>query len=380
MTSPGVLESLDQSARVTAQGLTPASDRETATVAQADEMPLAVFLGVNNRAWFFTSRRMLILKGTRRLTRQLAGRGIIDLTSPLAALQPEEVLRQTIIRQEIPVAEISWIEAERMYRAGTIILFARGRRHELTVGHKRAELAPYIEVLRQSYGIPLSAASEAMKRDLRIWARFCVASGSLTFLLSFAYPGLLEPAWGLAVAVIGAGAWRVPEPAMFILLGCGMVWAAMLNLFGLNSSLLSKGHLPLGVPLQLYWALALFAKYQKFQHLYDVEKPAPAVDLSESSSFGALLAEMPLMPLLSVCIAAAEIILLSLRFTTLWPASAATMISRGHLHLAMIGTAVGLASLYSRRSQRRAAITGVTLNAVMACALITLLMTKWHQP
>lgn len=380
MTSPGVLESLDQSARVTAQGLTPASDRETATVAQADEMPLAVFLGVNNRAWFFTSRRMLILKGTRRLTRQLAGRGIIDLTSPLAALQPEEVLRQTIIRQEIPVAEISWIEAERMYRAGTIILFARGRRHELTVGHKRAELAPYIEALRQSYGIPLSAASEAMKRDLRIWARFCVASGSLTFLLSFAYPGLLEPAWGLAVAVIGAGAWRVPEPAMFILLGCGMVWAAMLNLFGLNSSLLSKGHLPLGVPLQLYWALALFAKYQKFQHLYDVEKPAPAVDLSESSSFGALLAEMPLMPLLSVCIAAAEIILLSLRFTTLWPASAATMISRGHLHLAMIGTAVGLASLYSRRSQRRAAITGVTLNAVMACALITLLMTKWHQP
>jgi hypothetical protein len=349
-------------------------------VAQADEMPLAVFLGVNNRAWFFTSRRMLILKGTRRLTRQLAGRGIIDLTSPLAALQPEEVLRQTIIRQEIPVAEISWIEAERMYRAGTIILFARGRRHELTVGHKRAELAPYIEALRQSYGIPLSAASEAMKRDLRIWARFCVASGSLTFLLSFAYPGLLEPAWGLAVAVIGAGAWRVPEPAMFILLGCGMVWAAMLNLFGLNSSLLSKGHLPLGVPLQLYWALALFAKYQKFQHLYDVEKPAPAVDLSESSSFGALLAEMPLMPLLSVCIAAAEIILLSLRFTTLWPASAATMISRGHLHLAMIGTAVGLASLYSRRSQRRAAITGVTLNAVMACALITLLMTKWHQP
>ncbi|HWQ35964.1 MAG TPA: hypothetical protein VNQ79_24185 [Blastocatellia bacterium] len=376
-----VLESLDQSARVTAQSLTPASDRETVTAAQTDEQPLALFLGVNNRAWFFTSRRLLILKGTRRLTRQLAGCGIVDLTSPLTALQPEDVLRQTSIRQEIPVAEISWLEAERMYRAGAVILFARGRRYELTVGLKRAELAPYVETLRQSYGIPLSGAGQAMKHDLRMWAGFCVASGSLTFLLSFAYPGLLEPAWGLAVAVIGAGAWCVPEPAMFIILGCGMVWAAMLNLFGLNSSLLSRGHLPLGVPLQLYWALALFAKYQKFQHLYDVDKPAAApFGLSVSSFFGSLLAEMPLMPLLSVCIAAAEIILLSLRFTALWPASAATMISRGHLHLAMIGTAVGLASLYSRRRQRRAAITGVTINAVMACALIMLLMTKWHQP
>ena len=88
------------------------------------------------------------------------------------------------------------------------------------------------------------------------------------------------------------------------------------------------------------------------------------------------------MPLLSLIIGVTEIVLLSLRFTAVWqwPPSTAAMISRGHLHLAMIGAAIGLASLYSRRNQPRMAIAGITINAVIALTLITLLMTKWHQP
>jgi hypothetical protein len=84
----------------------------------------------------------------------------------------------------------------------------------------------------------------------------------------------------------------------------------------------------------------------------------------------------------SLFIALTEIVLLSLHLTSVWrwPDSAAAMLSRGHLNLAMIGMATGLAALCSRRQERRTAMTGIVINAVTALALIILLMTKWHQP
>ena len=105
-------------------------------------------------------------------------------------------------------------------------------------------------------------------------------------------------------------------------------------------------------------------------------QPEPAAAFPSFS----LLSEVPLLPLLSVLIALTEVVLLGLHFTDVWqwPQSALALMSRGHLHLAMIGVAVGLASLYSPRGQRRAAITGVAINAVTALMLVTLLMTKWH--
>ena len=381
MTSPGILDSLNQHPQVATAELRRAAEQTAA--AQADELPLALMIGVNNQAWFFTTHRLLMLKKVRRLARQLAGRRLIDFTGSDTSLRTEEVLSQTRIKREIPLAGISWLEAERMYRVGAVALFADGRRYELTVNHKRHELLPYVKSLRESYGIQPSAARHAMNRDLGTWGRFCLATGSLTFLLSFAYPGLLEPTWGLTVALIGAGAWWLSEPAMFIIFGFGMVWAAVMNLCGLNSSLLSKGHLPLGVPFQLYWGLMLFSRYQKFEYLYDVEHPAAVSDrFSAGSSFSAAMAEMPLLPLLSLFIAITEIILLSLHFTAVWqwPDSLAALLSRGHLHLAMIGMAVGVASVCSRRSRRGAAMTGIAVNALTAAVLMTLMMTKWQQP
>jgi hypothetical protein len=378
MTSPGVIQSLDQGAEVAAIQPLVTGATETAAVAQTDELPLALYIGVNNQAWFFTSRRLLILKGVRQLARQLAGGRIIDFTSPLTLLRAEDVLRQTSVREEIPVAEISWLDAERIYSASAVIAFARGRRLELTVGHKRAELAPYVETLRHRFSIPLSAARVAMQRELKMWSMFCVATGSLTFLLSFAYPGLLEPTWGLTVAAMGAGAWCLSEPTMFIVLGTGMLWAAIMNLCGLNSSLLNSGrnssHLPLGVPFQIYWALMLFAKYRKYEHLNRTPEPA--------ASSGARFAGLAWLARWSLFIALTEIVLLSLHLTSVWrwPDSAAAMLSRGHLNLAMLGMATGLAALCSRRQERRTAVTGIVINAVTALALIILLMTKWHQP
>jgi hypothetical protein len=383
MTSPGLLESLSSAADGTVTQSRIAAEYESSVVTRTDERMLALFLGVNHHAWVFTSSRLLMLKRAKPLARLLAGRKMISFTGAQHALKLEDVLEQARIRSEILVADIAWIDAERIYSASAVVVFARGRRHELTVGHKRAELSPSVESLRHGLNIPQSAAGYAMKRDLRIWALFCGLTGSLTFLLSFAYPGMLEPVWGLTVAVMGVGVWYSAEPAMFIVLGVSMAWAGLMSLCGLNANLLSRGHLPLSVPFQLYWALTLFAKFQKYEHLYDVESPAGTSSaVPGRSSLGARAADLQFMPSLSLIIGVTEIVLLSLRLTAVWqwPHSAAALISRGHLHLAMIGAAVGLASLYSRRNQHRLAMTGITINAVMALTLITLLMTKWHQP
>ncbi len=379
MTSPGLLESLTPAAEYAVTPSFIAADYDSSV---ANETMLALFLGVNHHAWVFTSSRLLMLKRAKPLARALAGRKMINFAGA-DSLSLTEVLKQARVRSEIPVAEIAWLDAERIYSASAVVVFARGRRHELTVGHKRAELVPYIERLRDHFDIPRSAAGHAMKRDLRIWALFCGLTGSLTFFLSFAYPGLLEPTWGLTVAVMGAGVWCSAEPAMFIILGVSMAWAALMNLCGLNATLLSQGHLPLGVPFQLYWALTLFAKFQKYEHLYEAESSAgTSTEVSGGFSRRALAAGRHLMPLLSLIIGVTEIVLLSLRFTAVWqwPPATAAMISRGHLHLAMLGAAIGLATLYSRRGQHQMAITGITLNTLTALTLITLLLTRWQQP
>ena len=84
------------------------------------------------------------------------------------------------------------------------------------------------------------------------------------------------------------------------------------------------------------------------------------------------------MPLLSLAIAGVEVLLLLSLFEASllrWPGKVLTLLSHGQMHLAMVGAAVGCASLCSRRGKRRAAVAGVMINVLMAATLISLLIT-----
>jgi len=159
--------------------------------------------------------------------------------------------------------------------------------------------------------------------------------------------------------------------------------------------------MPIAPLFQLYWATVLFMKYRKYAHLYDgasfggekksgrwknaMNQSGPLAGLLRS-----LAAALPgwqhistnaaghtLMPLLSLGIAAVEVVLLFSLFEASllqWPQQMIALLSRGHLHLAMVGGAVGIASLYSRRGARWAAIAGVLVNAAMAVTIVSLLV------
>ncbi len=383
MTSLGTLESL-----VAQQ---PLFERVGETAVTADEAPLALFLGVNHLGYLFTTRRFLILKRAKPLARELAGRKIIDFMRAPVNFGLAEVLSKTRIKAEFPISEVAYVDAERVYSAGSVMIYARGRKHTLTLGHKRAEITPYTDELRARLGIPKSAASGVMQRELKGWTKFSIATGATSLLLSFVFPGMLDPIWGLTLVIVGLGILCSAEPAMFIILGVGMIWAALMNLLGLTSSPLRNGQVPIGPLFQIYWATVLFMKYRKYEHLYDDapfsgERKAGRWKNALRSLTSVLpgwprtsahAASYAMMPLLSLGIAAVEVVLLLSLFEASllrWPQQMIALLSRGHLHLAMVGGAVGIASLYSRRGTRWAAITGVLVNAAMAVTIVSLLV------
>src|SRR5438477_13157690 len=140
MTSLGTLESL-----VAHQPLFESADLAVAT---ADEAPLALFIGVGHLAYLFTTERFLVLKRAKPLARELAGRKMIDFVRAPVSFGLEEVLSKTQIKAEFPISEVAYLDAERVYSAEAIMVYARGRKHTLTIGHKRAEIAPYTDGLR----------------------------------------------------------------------------------------------------------------------------------------------------------------------------------------------------------------------------------------
>ena len=363
---------------------------ETRSLPLAGEEPLALFLGAGHVAYLFTNRRFLILKRAKPLARALAGRKLIDFKNGAADIGLEDVLGRARVKAETSVSEVAYVDAERVYSAGAIVVYAGGRKHSLTLGEKRREIAPHTEALLRQLGIPRSAARLAMKRELKSWTLFSILTGATSLLASLVFPGLLDPLWGLALVAMGAGILCSAEPAMFVVLGVGMVWAAVMNLLGLSASPLRGGQLQLAPIFQVYWAGVLFTRYRKYEHLYDggdaadksVDAPgrAAARVRQAARSLAATLTrrrKSPAMPLLSLVIAAIEVLLLLSLFEAWlleWPRQVLSWLSHGQMHLAVLGTAVGLASLCSRRGARWAAATGAAVNAVTVATIVSLLV------
>ncbi len=372
---------------------------EAEVVAPGEEFPLALFLGANYSAFLFTTQRFIFLKQTQPLARAMAGHRIINFTGRAADFTLAEILSQAKIKTEFPITAVDYIDAGRIYRAGAVKVYTGGRKYELTVGQKQAEIAPQVEMVREQLGIPKSAAGVVMNRELRSWTLFSLLTGATSLMLSFVFPGMLDPIWGLILVMVSAGILCFAEPAMFIILGVVMVWAALMNLLGFSSSPLRNDYFQIAPLFQLYWAKVLFTKYQKYEHLYEsgsANLVAGAAGgglwrrrrgrvlcqlaflLPRLGRFSASLAEWAPMSVLSLVIAGIEVLLLLSLCEALLlqlPQQVIGLISHGHMHLAIIGVAVGIAALCSRRSSRWAALLGVAINTLMAVTIISLLMT-----
>ncbi|MFN0119368.1 MAG: hypothetical protein ACKV2V_02585 [Blastocatellia bacterium] len=355
----------------------------TANATDNREKLLMMFIGAGRQIWIFTSRRLLVLRKTRALTRLFAGDRLINLRDRDHESDLREWIGVSAVLREIPVDKITWLDAERHYNNTSLHVYAMGDHHELKVARKRSEIDPVVTALRHEYDIPAHGARAALKRDLRTWSFFFCLSGALTFLLSFVYPGLLEPVWGLTMLLLGATVQSADEPPMFVVLSVAMLWAALMSILGLNTSMLNRSGFPLSALFQGYWAVSLFLRYRRYAHLCRTASTTEATAGRPATTVKSLfrMPAFPVMPALPFLIAGVELVLLGLRFTALlpWPTSMTMLLTRGCLHLAMFGIAAGLACLLSGRTDRASFVTATVLNSLIAGAMLTLSMTTWHR-
>jgi len=98
----------------------------------------------------------------------------------------------------------------------------------------------------------------AMRRDIRSWGGWMIVLG----IISFISAGFLDSAWGILLVVVGLGSFVFRTPALYIVYGITLVWAAI------NNALLSSGAWAVFSLVQLVMAVQIFGQFRRFNAAY----------------------------------------------------------------------------------------------------------------
>ncbi|MBN1373014.1 MAG: hypothetical protein JW987_13840 [Anaerolineaceae bacterium] len=118
----------------------------------------------------------------------------------------------------------------------------------------------------------------AMRRDIRSWGSWMIVMG----IISFVSAGFLDSAWGILLVVVGLGSLIFRTPALYIVYGVTLVWAAVNNALG------SSGTWAVFALVQLVMAVQTFGQFRKFNQAYQAgqrktaQEPAEAVLVQEA--------------------------------------------------------------------------------------------------
>ncbi len=118
----------------------------------------------------------------------------------------------------------------------------------------------------------------AMRRDIRSWGGWMIVMG----IISFVSAGFLDSAWGILLVVVGLGSLIFRTPALYIVYGVTLMWAAI------NNALLSSGTWAIFSLVQLVMAVQTFGQFRKFNQAYQAgqrkaaEKAVEVVPATES--------------------------------------------------------------------------------------------------
>jgi tetratricopeptide (TPR) repeat protein len=78
--------------------------------------------------------------------------------------------------------------------------------------------------------------------------------------------GTLDPVWGVMMLGVGILTWRIRIPAVLVLYGVLMAWAALINgLAALTGA--APGWWALGAIAQTFWGVSLFSRFRKYHRL-----------------------------------------------------------------------------------------------------------------
>jgi hypothetical protein len=104
----------------------------------------------------------------------------------------------------------------------------------------------------------------AMRRDIRSWGGWMIVLGIISFISS----GFLDSSWGVLLIVVGLGSLVFQTPAMYIIYGVTLAWAAV------NNALLGSGTWAIFSLVQVVMAIQTFGQFRRFNKAYQAGKRA----------------------------------------------------------------------------------------------------------
>jgi tetratricopeptide (TPR) repeat protein len=208
-----------------------------------------------------------------------------------------------------------------------------------------------------------------MYERIRSWAITSLLWGGLSIFAS----GTLDPVWGIVMIVIAILSWKVKVPAMFIVYGAFMGWAAVMN----GLAVLSGGSVTwlLMAALQAYWTYSIVKEFKVYrqlplQELFDAgvwpaHLPPPQPEPVITGRFavgGAILAATSLILVPTVFLA--DVALMMLVGPT-WASQLLSWMLSGSIDLAVLALGLCGAALMSKTERKVWAVGGVVISALV---------------
>ena len=220
-----------------------------------------------------------------------------------------------------------------------------------------------------------------MHSDLRRWTISSLVIGALSVFVG----GTFDPVWGVVMIVIAILAWQIKLPAMFVLYGVLMAWAAVMNGLGV---LMGGSAIWMALSfLQVYWAYSIFKRWKKYNdlelgELYESGEWPPEIDPPQdegtvASRFG--IAGLILSLLALVLLPAMFVVAVVLVAVTGEGVSPGWMVwlIEGSVDMGVMGLGLSLAGMLSGNERRGWAIGGTVTSALVLVVWLVLLMLPW---
>lgn len=99
-------------------------------------------------------------------------------------------------------------------------------------------------------------ATTLFDRQVRVWGGVLLAWGVIHMIGSPA----LSPSWGFIFLLMGATAWVLPEPSLFVAYGIVLAWAAIVNLLAWQALAV------VNTVVQVFLAVAAWRIYRRQRH------------------------------------------------------------------------------------------------------------------
>ncbi len=216
--------------------------------------------------------------------------------------------------------------------------------------------------------VALQVAATRMHERIRSWAITSLVWGGLSIFAS----GTFDPVWGIVMIVIAILSWKIKVPAMFVVYGAFMGWAAVTN----GLAVLTGGNISwlLMAALQAYWTYSILKEFKVYrqlplQELVDagawpahLGPPQPErVITGRFAIVGAILAALAIILLPTVFLANIGLRVL----TGTAPESLLTWMLLGSVDIAVLALGLCGAALLSKTERKVWAIGGVVISALV---------------